>query len=1309
MGSNKNGAALRFTRKVVSPVMRALLLGAAATFAFAPAALANQQWTGAVDSDWFKPGNWTNGAPSAGDYTTIGLAPSEVVISGGAAATGSLTVRAMPGLTVAGGGALLTDVLNLSEGALRIGVGGGVTSILSVIGTSSTGTVAVTVDGGAWDSGALAVGRMGVGRLAIVNGGTVDAATMNTDSGWLVSNTFKLVGSSNIDVEGAGSRLRVAGHMELGDYGESQLTISNGGLVEAMSAELGARALLVNGQVPLRGSATATVDAGVWRIANGLTLGGRGGGELRVVNGGDVSSGSLTLAGALSAGMEPSEGVVLLSGAGSRLTTGMLTAGAAGIGTIRVEDGAQLQSASANLGNAATGRGEVVVDGATWNAGGILRVGVGGAGDLTIANGGVVTSGVSMLGVNAGARGSARVEYAGSQWTADVLLVGGAGGGEGYLTIGDGGRVSNIFANVGSDGIGEVNVEGGVWEVSADIFMADLGEARLAVRDGGAVSARGLSIADVIVGGGSPRVGRGEVEVTGAGSSLALTLLRLADWGEGALTIADGALVTADSAHVASQSVVLNGDMIFSRADVLVDGAEWRIANRLELAGGGHAQMLLSGGGAVTADAMVMAAGATGVADVRVEDAGSRLQARLLTLGQSGGTASLTLTDGGRAGATATTVNAASSITVGGGGFDTGSLVLGGGDISITNGGAFNAVTASVAGGGSILVSGESSWLRVDSLTNVSGDIRVARGGTFSTTMATLNSGGRLIIGGESAADAPGAIGGASVTLADVDTALVINHTGEASIASSILGAGTLDHRAGVTRLTGDSSLFGGEIRLSGGALYINGVISADATATGGRLGGSGTIFGDVALGAGGTLAPGNSIGVLTVGDVSFGPNSILEIEVNAAGASDLIRAGDVTISGGTVRVLAENGRYREATGYRVIEANSVSGGFTDVTSNLAFLDAGLTYGPQGVSLTLTRNDLIFSAAAQTLNQAAAARAFEALPVNHALRDALIGASAQQARAAFDSASGEFHASFLGGGYAALLESVDVLQERLGARAARGGADYWARASGGWGGRAGDGNAANFDYDRSGVLFGADFNVDGFRLGAALGHGRTHSEQSERASRGAAEGLDVLLYGAAPLGPFALSAQLGASERAIVTTRVFAVGGLTETLRADYEAQSRLAHVRLAYPIALARGAIEPFAGVTYVTVEADAFAESGGQGALRVENNREEVVFTTLGLRGVVDTARGGRAYGSLGWRSASGDLAPTIAAAFASDPATRFSVQGAAFAEHAAVAEAGLVVPIGERGSLEAGYRGHMGEDVHDHGVMVRFTWRQ
>lgn len=159
MGSNKNGAALRFTRKVVSPVMRALLLGAAATFAFAPAALANQQWTGAVDSDWFKPGNWTNGAPSAGDYTTIGLAPSEVVISGGAAATGSLTVSAMPGLTVAGGGALLTDVLNLSEGALRIGVGGGVTSILSVIGTSSTGTVAVTVDGGAWDSGALAVGR----------------------------------------------------------------------------------------------------------------------------------------------------------------------------------------------------------------------------------------------------------------------------------------------------------------------------------------------------------------------------------------------------------------------------------------------------------------------------------------------------------------------------------------------------------------------------------------------------------------------------------------------------------------------------------------------------------------------------------------------------------------------------------------------------------------------------------------------------------------------------------------------------------------------------------------------------------------------------------------------------------------------------------------------------------------------------------------------------------------------------------------------------------------------------------------------
>ncbi|WP_164055947.1 hypothetical protein, partial [Serratia marcescens] len=78
-------------------------------------------------------------------------------------------------------------------------------------------------------------------------------------------------------------------------------------------------------------------------------------------------------------------------------------------------------------------------------------------------------------------------------------------------------------------------------------------------------------------------------------------------------------------------------------------------------------------------------------------------------------------------------------------------------------------------------------------------------------------------------------------------------------------------------------------------------------------------------------------------------------------GQSDqIIAGGKATINGGTVKVLAGAGNYAPQPQYTIVTADLAAGGiigtFNGVTSNLAFLDPSLSYDPDHVYLTMTRN-----------------------------------------------------------------------------------------------------------------------------------------------------------------------------------------------------------------------------------------------------------------------------------------------------------------------------------------------------------------
>ena len=116
-----------------------------------------------------------------------------------------------------------------------------------------------------------------------------------------------------------------------------------------------------------------------------------------------------------------------------------------------------------------------------------------------------------------------------------------------------------------------------------------------------------------------------------------------------------------------------------------------------------------------------------------------------------------------------------------------------------------------------------------------------------------------------------------------------------------------------------------------------------------GTLGGSGTVG---AANVFGTIAPGNSIGTLTVnGSFTQSAGSTYVVEVapgGGPGTSDLISVtgapATATIQAGTtVSVVAAPGAYTTGTRYTILTApGGVTGTYTSLVENAAFLDFAL-------------------------------------------------------------------------------------------------------------------------------------------------------------------------------------------------------------------------------------------------------------------------------------------------------------------------------------------------------------------------------
>lgn len=762
----------------VSVIAMGLMIPPSTTFA-------QSVWTGAIDSDMTKAGNWNPATLPTGDAVIDSTTPGAVLNGGGLSVNGTIVVGndGDAALSVLNGGVLDTgdgtiganagSIGNMAVqgagstwvGSSAINVGGGGTGLLSILdgGSVQTGTITLGAHaGGAGGvfvlgpgsvltnlSGPTTVGGAGIGAMSVGNQAVVQSYT------GIVGDQRGSVGSVTVD---GGSQWTLMEFLVVGRDGEGYLDVKGGGAVESESVFLGERA-------DSRGEATIAGQGSTLESRTSLHVGFSGQGILTIRDGGVVSAAESAIG-----WLEGSSGEAAVIGNGSQwLTTGDMTIGRLGSASLGISEGGFVENDRGYIGRFDGSVGVVTVhgNGTTWRNGSALEVGVGGSGTLNVVNGGRVESQSGVLGDTAKGIGTVVLDGGGSEWRMPGPLVVGWNG-TGNVTVKNGAGLYNgdgvIGLQTGSKGSALVTDFGSRWESSAGLTIGRDGQGSLRIQNGGHVVSGDGHI-------GRNATGVGIVEVDGINSRWDIqapsgAFLTVGEAGLGALTISNGGAVADDSATIGSDAGSVG------IATVSGAGSRWQNQNYLYVGYNGAGDLSIADGGRVDTTNAAIGVQAISTGQVLVHGAGSVLDVTgRLEVGFLSKDAVLAIRDGGEVhsnfgtlGVLVGSVGAASVFGPNSLWANTDELVVGKsgmGHLEIRNGGQVTSrfgVVGELAGSvGTVVVDGSgSSWANDDNLIvgyGGAGTLNIVNGGSVSNDSGVIgrNAGstGAVVVAGE--------------------------------------------------------------------------------------------------------------------------------------------------------------------------------------------------------------------------------------------------------------------------------------------------------------------------------------------------------------------------------------------------------------------------------------------------------------------------------------------------------------------------------------------------------------------------------
>ena len=549
--------------------------------------------------------------------------------------------------------------------------------------------------------------------------------------------------------------------------------------------------------------------------------------------------------------------------------------------------------------------------------------------------------------------------------------------------------------------------------------------------------------------------------------------------------------------------------------------------------------------------------------------------------------------------------------------------------------------------------------------------------GTNTYTGGTAIDGGVLqVYADENLGDASGNIsynGGTLRYLDSFDTSrdMVLNLAGgtidtngyNSVLLGDISGPGPLSKIGeGILTLEGTNTYTYGTT-VYNGVLLVNGPLASGILNTiDGTLGGNGSIAGVVTNQ--GTIAPGNSIDTLVVGNYVSEAGSTYEVEVDGDGYSDLIAAtGTATLTGGFVDVIATGilNDYGRQTYYNVVSATGVSGTYDSVSVNWAELTPFLLYDdPTLVQLGLLRNDIDFAeiAGAETDNQLSVAAVLSAASqstftgdINDVLNLFVDDLDEEGRRQALDQLGGQsLHtavpfASFglmetfqgavgnrmaylhqAGGGQLAKADPLAGVMLAMAGDVTNVGPisgpkeknnNVWANLYTLEGDVDADLNAAGYDYDVSGAALGVDFEVcQGIHLGLTAGYGQSNVD-TDTSDDADIDSVQFGVYGNYEAADFYLDGMIAYAQNDYETKRQITIEDLSRIAKGDYAGDEWSVAAEFGRLFTIEGYNVQPFFGTRYIYLDEDGFTETGaGDLSLEIDDRSTTSWKVFPGLR---------------------------------------------------------------------------------------------
>ncbi len=706
----------------------------------------------------------------------------------------------------------------------------------------------------------------------------------------------------------------------------------------------------------------------------------------------------------------------------------------------------------------------------------------------------------------------------------------------------------------------------------------------------------------------------------------------------------------------------------------------------------------------------------------------------------------------------------------------TGGTIIAAGTLQLGNGGATGLIVGDIVNNGTLALNRTGSYSLDGNISGTGGlhfmgDATVTLSGTNSYAGGTRIAGGSVDISADANLGEPGSdiifTGGGGVL--SINAGLTSNrnitldaggrfvaHGNDVTLGGTITGNNLLTLQAGRFTLSADSSTFTGQTLLSSATAFVNGSlanspISVQANST---LAGTGTV-GATTVGNFGTLAPGNSIGTLTVnGALTFNGSSSYAVEVGPQSADRTNASGTLAINGGTVDVAA--GGNALARTYTLINAASRTGTFGGLNVTGSFgpfvTNPHLTYDAQSVYLVLDPASLMTLAPAGTPGNAnRVLAAIDRAYANGGDISGLVGLLGLNG-AALSSGLSQLTGETATGAQTAGLQSMDRFLSLMldpfttgrsgGFGPALGYAAESAPASGYaavtptdarsfdarwniWGAGFGgtnriDGNTGLGTHALSstayGVAVGADYRVSPDALfGFAVAGSDTSWSLANGLGSGRSDSFQAGVYGTARAGGFYVSGAAAYGMHWTSTERMVTLG-LSEKLTADFHPQTFGGRAEAGYRIGDRGFGVTPYAAGQIQAIRLPAYTErtAAGAGVAALTYGAETVTATRAELGSWLDTtvAQGPGSELTLRLRGAwvhDFDTDRRVAATFQTLPGASFVVNGATPNSDAALVTLGAELRMASGWSLGGKFDGEFGTNAQTYagtGVLRR-TW--